>query len=192
MGNTKSTARIKEQKAIALRLQGKTFEQIAEEVGYADRASAYMRTMNAIRREVVEDVAEIRDLEIARIDAMVDSLWPVAMGDPDLIRQFLDTAKLMPMRDDSAAEVVYVISPLAKLQAIDKMIKLMERRSRFLGLDHADGLMERAVQLEEAKMGLLVELLDAAIDKTSLPAQQASQLKMALAAEVRRRLSTAS
>src|SRR5690349_2835029 len=107
MGNTKSTARIKEQKAIALRLQGKTFEEIAAEVGYADRASAYMRVMNAIRREVVDNVADIRDLEVARIDAMVDSLWPVAMGDVELVRQFIDSKKMVPLRDDDGAELVY-------------------------------------------------------------------------------------
>jgi hypothetical protein len=68
-------------------------------------------------------------------------------------------------------------------------IKLMERRARVFGLDHADGINERAVRVEEAKATLLFEVLTGALDNLSLPDQQVQQIKAAVAGEVRARLS---
>jgi len=71
----KATIRHREQQAVALHLAGKKFDEIAEIVGYSDRGAAYNATMRAIKRETVEDIGEIRNVEIVRIDAMLDSVW---------------------------------------------------------------------------------------------------------------------
>jgi hypothetical protein len=70
----KATIRHREQQAVALHLAGKKFDEIAKIVGYSDRGAAYNATMRAIKRETVEDIGEIRNVEIVRIDAMLDSV----------------------------------------------------------------------------------------------------------------------
>ena len=56
--------------------------------------------MRALRRETVEDVATIRDVEIARIDAMLESIWPIALENPEWIRQYMDRKKIVPLVDE--------------------------------------------------------------------------------------------
>lgn len=120
-GSTAVT-RERENRAVALLAGGKTFTEIAEIVGYADRGSAYNATFRAIRRETVDNVDEVRDLELSRIDRMVEASWPMATAS---ITEF-----------DKSGEK---ISPLLlsarmdnQLKAQATILKLMERRARYL------------------------------------------------------------
>ena len=66
-------ARIKATKAVNLRLEGKTFPEIAKELGYNSQQAAYdavMRTLKAMQREPAD---ELRTLELERLD----SIWPI-------------------------------------------------------------------------------------------------------------------
>jgi hypothetical protein len=80
---------------------------------------------------------------------MLESIWPVAIEDPEWVRQFADAKRVVPVHDDEGRAVVFIIPSDAKLEAIAKVIRLMERRARYLGLDHGDGLAERLTQLRE-------------------------------------------
>ena len=42
----------------------------------------YTAAMRAIKPDAVADIAEIRDVELARIDAFFESLWGIAMEGP--------------------------------------------------------------------------------------------------------------
>ncbi len=63
-------AKMKAAKALELRMEGKTFEAIAEELGYAGKQGAYdavRRSIAAITREPAE---ELLKLDLERLDAM--------------------------------------------------------------------------------------------------------------------------
>jgi hypothetical protein len=181
----KATIRQRERQAVALHLAGKKFDEIAELVGYADRAAAYNATMRAIKRETVEDIEEIRNVEVARIDTMLESIWPVAVEDPEWVRQFADAKKVVPLHDDEGREVVFVIPSDAKLEAIAKIIRLMERRARYLGLDHADGLAERLTKLREQESELIVQFMTAVMDEVGLTDEQRAKLEPAMQRQLR-------
>jgi hypothetical protein len=173
---SKVTVRERERQAVALHLAGKKFDEIAEIVGYTNRGTAYETVMRALKRETVEDIEEIRNVEIARIDAMLDSIWPIALEDPEWVRQFGDAKKVVPLRDDEGREVVFVIPAQAKLDAIAKVIRLMERRARYLGLDHADGILNRLTQLREQESDLMVQFMQAVLDELNLTKEQRAKL----------------
>src|SRR5215217_6797145 len=173
------------QQAVALHLAGKKFDEIAEIVGYSDRGAAYNATMRAIKRETVEDIGEIRNVEIARIDAMLDSVWPVAIEDPEWIRQFADAKKVVPLKDDEGREVVFIVPSYAKLEAIAKVIRLMERRARYMGLDHADGLAERLTQLREQESELMVQFMTSVMEEIELTDEQRAKLEPAMQRQLR-------
>jgi hypothetical protein len=181
----KATIRHREQQAVALHLAGKKFDEIAEIVGYSDRGAAYNATMRAIKRETVEDIGEIRNVEIARIDAMLDSVWPVAIEDPEWIRQFADAKKVVPLKDDEGREVVFIVPSYAKLEAIAKVIRLMERRARYMGLDHADGLAERLTQLREQESELMVQFMTSVMEEIELTDEQRAKLEPAMQRQLR-------
>ncbi|MCC6446809.1 MAG: hypothetical protein IT210_25580 [Armatimonadetes bacterium] len=81
----------KEAQALNLRKQGHTFEQIAEQVGYADRSGAHKAVMRALQRLTNEPAAEARALELLRLDALLLALWPQAeKGDLKAIQSVLN------------------------------------------------------------------------------------------------------
>lgn len=65
-------------KALTLRKAGLSFEQIANQLGYADAASAYNAVKAALEKTLQEPAQELRDLECARLDAMLMGLWKEA------------------------------------------------------------------------------------------------------------------
>lgn len=103
------------------RRQGGTYRQIAEtirqEIGEErlpkgwDERYAYMdlkRELERVRSEVAETAEEVLSLEVKRLDEMLTRIYPVALG----------SDKVPP-------------DP----RAIDRVLRIMERRSKLLGLD---------------------------------------------------------
>jgi hypothetical protein len=92
--------------AVELRVEGKSWQEIADRLGYDSRGSA----ATAVRRALEQAVAELnvpleahRQLELDRLDAMQNALWDkVLAGDT---------------------------------KAIDTTLRLMDRRAKLLGLD---------------------------------------------------------
>ena len=65
-----AAAKVKAAKALELRMEGKTFAAIAEELGYAGKQGAYdavKRSLDAITREPAQDLLK---LDLERLDAM--------------------------------------------------------------------------------------------------------------------------
>ncbi len=65
--------------AIRLKTAGQTYEQIAQELGYANRGTVHRIVQQALDVREVESVNELRRLELDRLDALHVSLWPQAM-----------------------------------------------------------------------------------------------------------------
>lgn len=67
-------------RAIELRAQGWTYEQIADELGYANRGTVYRMVGRALEAQTVEAVDALRALEVERLNAVQVALWDKAMG----------------------------------------------------------------------------------------------------------------
>ncbi len=65
--------------AIRLKTAGCTYEQIAQELGYANRGTVHRIVSQALDVREVESVDELRRLELDRLDAVHASLWVRAM-----------------------------------------------------------------------------------------------------------------
>lgn len=108
-------SRYREQRAVALRRAGVTYEQIAEQLGYKDASGARYAFLRGLRRIAPPDtVEEARALELDRLDRLHMAWWPRAVGlatDAD--------GRQLP----------------AELKAADFILRLAGQRSRILGLD---------------------------------------------------------
>ncbi len=71
------------------------------------------------------------------------------------------------------------------VQAAEQVRRLIADERKVLGLDHADGIAERQVELEEAKVMTLVGLLNTALSNSGINETAANKVRLALAAEVR-------
>src|SRR5262245_34343392 len=93
----------RQRQALELRTTGATLATIARRLGYASPSGAFKAIEAGLRATLRAPAEELRQLELARIDA----LW----------------------------SVVYPAATSGELKAIDRCIRLMERRAALLGLD---------------------------------------------------------
>ena len=108
--------------ALELRKKGQTFEAIADALGYAGAAAAYKAVMSALGETNREPVEEMRKLEAARLDKMQEKL----------------SDNVGPDKDDG-------------LPVVDRMLRIMDRRAKLLGLD-----MPSKAEVEVTQKGPLV------------------------------------
>jgi hypothetical protein len=72
----------RERAAIALRRQGRCFEEIACELGFADRSGARKAVERGLSRWMRETDEEFRARELERSEMVIDRLWPLIDRDP--------------------------------------------------------------------------------------------------------------
>lgn len=92
-----------------LRMMGMTYEQMAQEAGYADGSGARQALLRALDRHEAENATQLRHVENLRMDA--------------------DERVLRTIIGDSAAK------PTDRIRAIDSRTRLSARRARLNGLD---------------------------------------------------------
>lgn len=117
--------------ALDLRIAGKGYREIGEVLG-TSTTTAYTDVMNALRDTLAtraEKAVELRQLEIERLDKMLDALWSRAVG-----------------KDSTRPNVAL----------IDRVLRIMERRAKLCGLDAPVTQItitpEQAAQLSDAAL----------------------------------------
>ncbi|MEE4491604.1 hypothetical protein [Streptomyces sp. BE230] len=115
----------REAEAARLRSRGWTYQQIADEVGYKYRADAYNAVQAALKATVREPADELRALELMRLDTLYVAATEVLERKHITVSngRIIDLNGT-PLPDDGPT-----------LAAIDRLLKIQERRSRLLGLD---------------------------------------------------------
>lgn len=109
-------AKERAKKALELRKKGMRYEAIAQQLGYSSRGNAHkavMKELNLLAKECLEEAAQVRDLELQRLDALYLKAWEAVEG--------------------------------GDLPAIDRCLRIMERRAKLLGLDAAEKIEHSGV-----------------------------------------------
>lgn len=126
-------AKIKAAKALELRKEGKTFDEIAQELGYRSKQTAHNAVMSAIKGILREPAEELVRLDLERLDQM----WQVA---------YLNACA----GDASAiASCMRIMDRRAKLLGLDAPPKQAEQDKE----QHAAGLGHFYGQQADAKPG---------------------------------------
>lgn len=75
-------------RAVQLATEGRTYQQIADELGYASRGTVHHIVHDALARDRKDAVENHQQLELARLDALQLALWDKAMsGDVEAARE---------------------------------------------------------------------------------------------------------
>ena len=83
-------SREKRRQALELRKAGVEYERIAQQVGYNSKQAVYAAVKAALKDITREPAQEVKDLELARLDAVQLSIWnQVRSGDLQAIDRFL-------------------------------------------------------------------------------------------------------
>ncbi len=67
-------------RAIQLKLQGLTYQQIADELGYNSRGTEYKIIKTAQASQLTGAVEEHLDIEVSRLNALQAAVWPAAIA----------------------------------------------------------------------------------------------------------------
>lgn len=122
-------ADLERRKAIAMRLDGYTFREIADELGVSvSTAHAYVNDgWERVQNATDEDRAALRDLELARCDQMLKRVLPIATANNLQVEKevFRDGERIVVTETDAELQ----------FKAVDRALKIGKRRAELLGLD---------------------------------------------------------
>ncbi len=84
----RALAAARQARAVQLATEGRTYQEIADQLGYANRGTVYHIVHDALARDCKEAVEDHQQLELARLDALQAALWDHAMaGDVEAARE---------------------------------------------------------------------------------------------------------
>lgn len=120
--------------ALAMRQRGKSFQEIADELGYSSRGAASSDISKMIKELPQENAHNLRKIEVERMDQLLDAMWDKAMkGDGWAVDRCLKImerrAKLLGLDAPIVTKVEMVTEDV-----IDKQIRELERQQQLLGL----------------------------------------------------------
>ena len=122
----------RDSKACRMVEQGYRYDEIAKELGFSDRGAAHRAVERALiltRQEAADDV---RKIHLARLQEMYRTAREIMLKNHIAVQNgkvvYLDAidGTRTPVADD-----------LPKLAAIDRMLRVLEREAKLLGLDAA-------------------------------------------------------
>lgn len=137
-------------KAVAMRLAGLDFQNIAEQLGYSNRAAVVTDVQKAISARIEDgtrSIDELREMELLRLDRLQAAVWVQALAGDH--------------------------------KAIDQSLKIIDRRCKLLGLDAPERhevvtLDWLDTQIRELQATIAARTADAApttVEGTAGPAQ---------------------
>ncbi|WP_406338254.1 hypothetical protein OG987_13320 [Streptomyces sp. NBC_01620] len=138
----------REAEAARLRTKGWTYQRIADELGYGHRADAYNAAQAALKATVREAGEELRTLELERLDRLEAAANEVLEREHITVShgKVVSLDDGVPLPDDGPV-----------LQAIDRLLKIQERRSRLLGLDAP---VKRDISLTDERAAAIEALVE--------------------------------
>lgn len=114
MANTKGRTKTRDvaaaqkaTRALELRTQGLTYDQIAKQCGYASRGACHDAIQRELQRVVVDNVNELRHEQLLTLDRLQEMCWELASDTENRGRLF----------------------------AVDRILQILERRAKLMGLD---------------------------------------------------------
>ena len=166
-GTATPTERTKHLQAALLRARRDNadlnYQQLGDMFGIT-RAYARKLLLKALREIIQEPAEEVIQLELARLDYLQTEVikvlqsFHVVVSQGSVVRDVVEDEHGQPIVDINTGQ------PLTKRAAIDRALKIMERRSRFLGLDKVPNPDKEGLTAEEfaAKVLKTVSQIDKA------------------------------
>jgi hypothetical protein len=131
--------------AVRLRSQGRTWDEIAAECEYYDKAAAYRAAMAELRRrdgDRQEHADALLDQLLDELEAQQRAAWDV------LVREHVAVSGGRVVKVERDGKEVELRDDEPTLRAIDRLTKITERKAKLLGLERSE-VNIRAVLDEE-------------------------------------------
>lgn len=137
--------------AARMRSRGHTYHEIAEQLGFYDRHEARKAIKRVLSSTISEAASEVREMQIRQLD----ELTVKALSVLEAAHAVVSHGKLI--KDDDG-NMIPDNGPV--LAAIDRILKIQERRAKLLGLDASTKVEVLTVDAIDAEIAKLVAELD--------------------------------
>lgn len=147
-------------RAVELRRSHMNYRQIAAEMGFTAVSSAYEAVQRGLADTVAETNDEVRRQEVERLDDLARAALAVLTKTHIVVSQgrvVLDPDTGQPLVDDGPV-----------LQALDRLLKIQERRAKLLGLDAPSKVEVLTIDTIDAE----IKKLSAELGVTEVPSSQ--------------------
>ena len=88
-------------------------------------------------------------------------------------------------RLDDLLAAVWAKAMKGDILSVREAVRISQRRARLLGLDHADGVAERLVQIESDKLRMMALALGSALEELGLSEERATEAKRLMLGKLR-------
>ncbi|MQY04129.1 hypothetical protein [Actinomadura macrotermitis] len=126
-------------KALALRVQARSYTEIAAELGYADRSGAHKAVSRALQETLEEPAAAVRTLELERLDATLERLNGLEEAAHAVLAAkhvTVSNGKVVQLDGEPLPDDGPMLQALDRLLRVEEMrLRVAERRAKLLGLD---------------------------------------------------------
>jgi hypothetical protein len=136
--------------AAALRARSWTYQRIGEELGIS-KQSAYDAVQRALRDTLQEPADDVRALELERLDGMYAAVLAVLERDHVTLYQ----------GEVVRVEGAVLVDDGPVLSAVDRLLRIQERRAKLLGLDLPVKQQIEAEHTVRYQIGVTGEEMDA-------------------------------
>jgi hypothetical protein len=130
---------LRRSEALKLRIQGYTYQAIADAMGYADRKVAHndvKLALASVAKETHENAEEMRSLELERLEALWNRTWKLL----DRENVTVSHGKVIYIEDPETGEKVAVRDDAPTLATVDRLVRISERKAKLAGLDKPNQL----------------------------------------------------
>lgn len=163
-------AATKRRMAIAARLEGMTWDQVAAAAGYASRGAAFTAVVDAFRQEresMQHDLLELRQIEDERDDDLRRRLYQIIRAEHLVVSdgQIVKGPDGVPLKD-----------PRPILMAIDRLDRIATRHALRHGLNAAKELSIALNARTDTEAQVVADTLFAVCDLLGLPPDLRRQL----------------
>jgi hypothetical protein len=143
----------KRQRALERRKAGASFDAIAQELGYANKAGAHKAVLAALDQTLREPAAEVRKLELERLDRLFLVVWPQALkGDTKAMDRCLQIAKQRASLEGLNIDKLALTDPTGEKEFGGRVFARIEQYAvefRAAAAQHAKDVVEEQLTEED-------------------------------------------
>lgn len=147
--------------AAKLRNEGWSYAAIAEHLGFRNGAAAGLAVKRALLDIVQEPASELRQLELARLDEALRVAFEVLRTKHLVVSHGLVVRARIVDPVTKKRVSVPLLDDAPRLQAIDRIVKIAERRAKLLGLDAPTQIQVLTMDVIDAEIARLTAELGA-------------------------------
>ena len=121
----------RDRKAVQLRSRGQAYQQISDELGYGHSSNARRAVKKILDGIVVEGRDEAIKIELDGLDMMTRAVFEVL----EAKHYVVSDGRIVHLGDKDDPDRRELLDDAPVLQAVDRLLKIADRRAKLLGLD---------------------------------------------------------